>query len=114
MWATFPMQQVSDLSDSILTAMRQKVADEAGVPLVSVAATVTAGSAVVEFTVSFASEAAADAAVASIGEQLAPPHVGKCRLGMAIEATAPPGTAGAALASTQEAAAAQPMEPGGA
>ena len=64
---------VSDFTDSVLTAMRHKVADEAGVAHGAVSATVTAASVRVAFTVDFQTEAEADAALPALGVALSNP-----------------------------------------
>ena len=61
---------VSDFTEVALIPMRQKVADEASVPLEAVEATATAGSVTVAFTVNLQSEAAAAAALTTITAKL--------------------------------------------
>ena len=62
---------VSDFTPAVLTPIRQKVADEAAVPLDAVEATATAGSVKIDFTVSMQSEAAANTALTAITAKLA-------------------------------------------
>ena len=62
---------VTDFTESVLTAMRQQLADRAFVPLAAVYATVTAGSVNVVFIIGFESDAAADAALTSLTTQFA-------------------------------------------
>ena len=64
---------VSDLTEDVLTAMRQKVANEVGVALAAVSATATAASVLVAFTVNFQTEAAADAALPALSTALSDP-----------------------------------------
>ena len=64
---------VSDVTVDVLTAMRQKVADEAGVALALVLATVTPASVLVAFTVNLRTEAAADAALSALSTVLSDP-----------------------------------------
>ena len=61
---------VSDFTPAVLTQIRQKVADEAAVPLDAVEATATAGSVKIDFTVSMQSEAAANTALTAITAKL--------------------------------------------
>ena len=65
---------VSDFTENVLMAMRQKVADEAGVAHGAVSATVTAASVLVAFTVNFQTEAAADVALPALGTALSDPN----------------------------------------
>ena len=62
---------VSDFTPVVLTPMRQKVADEAFVPLDAVEAIATAGSVTIAFTVNMQSAAAADTALTAITAKLA-------------------------------------------
>ena len=62
---------VATFTPEVLTPMRQKVADEASVPLDAVEATATAGSVTIAFTVNMQSEAAADTALTAITAKLA-------------------------------------------
>jgi len=62
---------VSTFTPEVLTPMRQKVADEASVPLAAVEATATAGSVTIDFTVNMQSEAAAGTALTAITAKLA-------------------------------------------
>jgi len=62
---------VATFTPEVLTPMRQKVADEASMPLDAVEATATAGSVTIAFTVNMQSEAAADTALAAITAKLA-------------------------------------------
>ena len=62
---------VADFTPARLTPIRQKVADEAAVPLDAVEATATAGSVKIDFTVNMQSEAAADTALTAITAKLA-------------------------------------------
>ena len=64
---------VSDVTDAVLMAMRQKVASEVGVALAAVSATVTAASALIAFTVNFQTEASADAALTTLSTALSDP-----------------------------------------
>ena len=61
---------VADFTPARLTPIRQKVADEAAVPLDAVEATATAGSVKIDFTVNMQSEAAADTALTAITAKL--------------------------------------------
>ena len=62
---------VADFTAEVLTPIRQKVADEAAVPLDAVEATATAGSVKIDFTVNMQSKAAADTAKTAITAKLA-------------------------------------------
>ena len=62
---------VADFTPAVLTPIRQKVADEAAVPLDAVEATATAGSVKIDFTVNMQSEAAATTALTAITAKLA-------------------------------------------
>ena len=62
---------IEQFTPLVLTSMRQKVADEASVPLEAVEATATAASVIVKFTVSMPSEAAASVALVAIKAKLA-------------------------------------------
>ena len=62
---------VATFTPAVLTPIRQKVADEAAVPLDAVEATATAASVKIDFTVNMQSEAAATTAKAAIAVKLA-------------------------------------------
>ena len=62
---------VSAFTPEVLTPIRQKVANEASVPLDAVEATATAGSVKIDFTVNMQSEAAATTALTAITAKLA-------------------------------------------
>ena len=65
---------LSDFTETVMAAMRQKVADEAGVAHGAVSATVTAASVLVAFTVNFQTEAAADVGLPALGTALSDPN----------------------------------------
>eukprot|EP00964_Phaeocystis_antarctica_P147364 scaffold113914_cov48-Phaeocystis_antarctica.AAC.1 len=62
---------VADFTPAVLTPIRQKVADEAAVPLDAVEANPTAASVKIDFTVNMQSEAAADLALTKVTAKLA-------------------------------------------
>ena len=61
---------VADFTPAVLNPIRQKVADEASVPLDAVEATATAASVKIDFTVNMQSEAAATTAKTAITAKL--------------------------------------------
>ena len=75
---------VSDVTDAVLMAMRQKVAGEAGVALAAVSATVTAASVLVGFMVNFQTEAAADVALPALSTALSDPAAASTFLTTAV------------------------------
>ena len=61
---------VADFTPAVLTPIRQKVADEASVPLDAVEASATAASVKIDFTVNMQSQAAADLALTKVTAKL--------------------------------------------
>merc|ERR1719272_1982256 len=88
---------VADFTPAVLTPIRQKVADEAAVPLDAVEANPTAASVKIDFTVNMQSEAAADLALTKVTAKLADTTTA----GAFLSTTANPVTVGAIVAPTK-------------
>merc|ERR1740130_2160501 len=81
---------VSDFTPAVLTPMRQKLADAAGVPLDAAEATATAGSVKIEFRFGVQSLAAANAASTKLSDKLKDAAAASTFLGVTVVALEAP------------------------
>merc|ERR1740130_2294946 len=81
---------VSDFTPAVLTPMRQKLADAAGVPLDAAEATATAGSVKIEFRFGVQSLAAANAASTKLSDKLEDAAAASTFLGVSVVALEAP------------------------